>query len=97
MKLDLELLSMRFSQAKDEPPVPTDGINPYLLEKILLPCMNDESVLLRDIDYDAFEIEDIDDLESYYDSLSRAGCQLGPLPETVRKCPPEARKARLFC
>lgn len=97
MKLDLELLSMRFSQAKDEPPVPTDGINPYLLEKILLPCMNDESVLLRDIDYDAFEIEDIDDLESYYDSLSRAGCQLGQLTETVRKCPPEARKARLFC
>lgn len=97
MKLDLTLLSMRFSQAKEEPSVPTDGVNPYLLEKILLPCMNGESVLLRDIDYEAFEVEDIDSLEDYYDELSRAGSQLGQLAETVRKCPPEARKVRLFC
>lgn len=97
MKLDLKLLSMRFSQAKDELPVPTDGVNPYLLEKILLPCMNGGSVLLRDIDCDAFEVEDVDELEKYYDKLSRAGSQLGQLTETVRNCPPEARKVRLFC
>ena len=40
MKLDLKLLSMRFSQAKDEQPVSTEGVNSYLLEKILLPYMN---------------------------------------------------------
>lgn len=97
MKLDLTLLSMRFSQTEDEPPVSTDGINPYLLEKILLPCMNGESVLLRNIDYEAFEVEDIDSLEDYYDELSRAGSQLGQVTEAVRKCPPEARKVRLFC
>ena len=97
MKLDLTLLSMRLSQAKDELPVPTDDVNSYLLEKILLPCMNSESVLLRDIDYEAFEVEDVDELEKYYDKLSRAGNQLGQLMETVRKCPPEARKIRLFC
>ncbi len=97
MKLDLKLLSMRLSQVKDEPPVPTDGVNSYLLEKILLPCMNGGSVLLRDIDYGAFEVEDVDALEEYYDELSRAGGQLGQLMETVRNCPPEARKARQFC
>lgn len=97
MKLDLTLLSMRFSQTEDEPPVSTDGINPYLLEKILLPCMNGESVLLRNIDYEAFEVEDIDSLEDYYDELSRAGSQLGQVTEAVRKYPPEARKIRLFC
>lgn len=97
MKLDLTLLSMRFSQTEDEPPVSTDGINPYLLEKILLPCMNGESVLLRNIDYEAFEVEDIDRLENYYDRLCRAGRQLERLAETVWNCPPEALKARLFC
>ena len=58
MKLDLKLLAIRFSQAKDEPPAPTEGVNPYLLEKILLPCMNGESILLRDIDYSAFDVEE---------------------------------------
>lgn len=97
MKLDLKLLSMRLSQAKETPPVPTDGVNPYLLEKILLPCMNDGKVFLRDIDYEAFEIEDVDRLENYYDRLCRAGRQLEQLAETVRNCPPESLKARLFC
>lgn len=97
MKLDLTLLSMRFSQTKDEPPIPTAGVNSYLLQKILLPCMNGESVRLRDIDYDAFEVEDVDTLERYYDDLSRAGGRLRQFTETVQNCPPEARKARQFC
>lgn len=97
MKLDLKLLSMRLSQVKNEPPVPTDSVNGYLLQKILLPCMNGESIRLRDIDYDAFDIEDVDELESYYDGLSRAGGRLTQLMETVQNCPPEARKARQFC
>lgn len=97
MKLDLTLLSMRFSQAKDEPPVPTNGVNGYLLQKILLPCMNGENIRLRDIDYDAFEVEDVDELEEYYDKLSRAGRRLRQFTETVQNSPPEARKVRLFC
>ena len=76
MKLDLKLLSMRFSQTKDEPPAPTDGVNPYLLEKILLPCMNGESILLRDIDYSAFDVEDIKPLAEYHDELAQARYKL---------------------
>ena len=97
MKLDLKLLSMRFSQMGDEPPGPTSGVNPYLLEKILLPCMNNEKVCLRDIDYDAFDMEDVDLLERYYNDLSRAGGKLQQLTETVQNIRPEARKARMFC
>ena len=97
MKLDLKLLSRRFSQMKNEPPVPTEGINSYLLEKILLPCMNNGTIYLRDIDYDAFDIEDIDFLERYYDDLSRAGGKLHQFIDTVQNLPPEAQKARMFC
>lgn len=97
MKLDLKLLSIRFSQAKDEPPVSTEGVNPYLLEKILLPSLNGGTIYLRDIDYGAFEAEDIGPLEEYYTQLWNAGGKLGQLTETVRKLPPEARKARMFC
>ncbi len=97
MKLDLKLLSMRFSQVKEEPPVPTKGVNPYLLEKILFPSLNGGAIYLRDIDYEAFEIEDIGPLEEYYSQLLKAGGSLSQLTETVRKLPPEARKARVFC
>ncbi len=97
MKLDLKLLSMRFSQAKDEPPVPTEGVNPYLLEKILLPCMDGGTIRLRDIDYKAFNVEDIDPLEEYYSKLLKEGGKLKQFTETVRDTPPEARKARMFC
>lgn len=97
MKLDLKLLSMRFSQAKDEPPVPTDGVNKYLLEKILLPNMSGESVYLRDIDFDAFDMEDINILAEYYGELYKAGGKLRQLIGTVGKVPPEACKARVFC
>lgn len=97
MKLDLKQLSMRLSQAKDEPPVPTDGVNKYLLEKILLPCMSGTTILLRDIDYDIFDIEDVDLLEKYYNELSRAGGRLFQLMETMRNLSPQAQKTRRFC
>ena len=97
MNLDLKLLSMRFSQAKDEPPVPTDGVNNYLLGKILRPCMNGSTVYLQDIDYEAFDLEDIDRLENYYDNFSRVNSKLRQLIQTVAKLPPEAQKLRSFC
>jgi hypothetical protein len=97
VKLDLELLSMRFSQAKDEPPVSSDGVNQYLLEKILQPCMNGESILLRDIDYNAFELEDIGPLAEYHDALAQAVYKLEQLTKTVQNLPPQAKKSRTFC
>lgn len=97
MKLDLKLLSIRFSQMKNEPPVSIDGVNPYLLEKILLPCMNGEKVHLGDIDYTAFDVEDIEALAEYHDALGRAEYKLKQLVETVDNLPPEASKARMFC
>lgn len=97
MKLDLKLLSMRFSQTKDEPPAPTEGVNPYLLEKILLPCMNGESILLRDIDYSAFDVEDIEPLAEYHDELAQARYKLEQLTKTVQNLPPAAKKSCTFC
>ena len=97
MKLDLNLLSIRFSQAKDEQAVSTDGVNKYLLEEILLPCMNDKDVYLRDINFEAFDTEDVNELERYYGELFRAGMKLRQLTETVGKLSAEAQKARMFC
>ncbi len=97
MKLDLKLLSMRFSQAKNEPPVSTEGVNPYLLEEILLPYMNGASLLLRDIHYNSFEVEDVETLAKYHDELAQAGHELSQLIKTVQNLPPESQMFRTFC
>jgi len=97
MKLDLKLLSTRFSQAEDESPASTEGVTPYLLKEILLPSLNGKTLRLKDIDYEAFDLEDIEPLEDYYLELSDACGKLRLFTETVRKIPPEARKARMFC
>ncbi len=97
MKLDLKLLSVSLSQLEDEPPVPIDGVDPYLLEKVLRPCMDGADIRLRDMDFDAFDAEDIDVLEGYYNALSREAGKLRQFTGTVQKLPPEAHKARRFC
>ena len=83
MRLDLELLSIRFSQKKEEPPVPQDGISAYLLEKILMPALDSKDIYLKDVDFTAFDVDDIDKLEDYYNQLYSRGQGLDQFIQTV--------------
>ena len=97
MKLDLKLLSTRFFQAPDGPPASTEGVNPYLLEHILKPYMREETVLYGDIDFDAFEDDDLRRLENYCEELHDAAAKLDQFVGAVAKTHPESRKQRAFC
>lgn len=97
MKLNLKLLATRFSQAEDESPVPEDGVNRYLLDNILRPTMSGDTLCLGDIDYDAFDEDDVFALEDYHERLARAAGLLGQFAQTVDHIPPTPKKARMFC
>ena len=97
MRLDLKLLSMRFSQKKEEPPVSQEGLNPYLLEKILMPALDGTDIYLRDIDFTAFNAEDVSELEDYYSQLYEAGWSLEQFVQTVAQTQPVASRIRSFC
>lgn len=97
MKLDLNLLSMRFSQAKETPAVSTDSVNPYLLEKILQPCMDGQDVYIGDIDFDAFDVEDIGLLAEYLDKLILVAMKLAQFTEALNNMDPIASRERMFC
>lgn len=97
MRLDLKLLSMRFSQKKEEPPVSSEGVDPYLLEKVLRPVMDGRTVFLRDIDFDAFCTEDIEPLEEYHDALIRERLRLEKFTGAVQNTPPVPSAVRMFC
>ena len=97
MRLDLELLSIRFSQKKEEPPVPQDGINTYLLENILMPTLDSKDIYLKDVDFTAFDVDDIDKLEDYYNQLYSRGQGLDQFIQTVAQILPSASSVRSFC
>lgn len=97
MKLNLKLLATRFFQAKDEPLVPEDGVNRYLLESVLRPNLDGDTLCLGDIDYDAFDEEDVSALEDYYNNLARTARILGQFAHTVDRVPPAPQTTRMFC
>lgn len=97
MRLDLKLLSMRFYQEREEPPIPQDGLNRYLLEKILTPAQHHTDIYLQDIDFTAFDVDDVDALENYYSQFYNARLRLGQFIQTVAQTVPVAGSARSFC
>ena len=80
-----------------EPPVPQDGINTYLLEKVLMPALDSKDIYLKDIDFTAFDVDDIDKLEDYYDQLYSTGRGLDQFIQTVAQTLPSASSVRSFC
>ena len=97
MKLDLKLLSIRFSQAEDQLCGAEDGVYRYLLEHILRPNLEGEFLRLGDIDFDAFEADDVPALEEYYDRLYKTSQNLAQFAQTVARVPPAPKAARVFC
>ena len=97
MKLNLKLLATRFSQTKDGPPVSEDGVNRYLLENVLRPNLEGNLLRLGDIDFDAFEADDVPVLEDYFDRLSQASRDLSQFAQTLSRVPPAPKAGRAFC
>ncbi len=97
MKLNLKLLATRFFQAKDEPPVSDEGVNRYLLENVLRPNLEGNLLRLGDIDFDAFDADDVSALEDYYDRLSQASRDLSQFAQTLSRVPPAPKAVRAFC
>ena len=97
MRLDLKLLAMRLSQKKAEPTISQERVNSYLLEKILTPALNRADIYLGDIDFNAFDVDDVDELEHYYNRLYNVSEGLEQFVQTVAQTRPVAGSTRSFC
>lgn len=97
MKLNLKLLATRFSQAADQPCVSEEGVNRYLLERVLRPNLEGNLLRLGDIDFDAFEAEDVPALEAYYERLYKTSQDLSQFAQTLDRVPPAPKAVRAFC
>lgn len=97
MKMDLKVLCKQLAQAKKEDAVSAEDCNAYLLERVLRPLMRNETVLLKDVDFGRFDIEDIGQLVEYYESLEVQSGKLSQLVGALANIAPTACKSRRFC
>ncbi len=97
MKLHLKELCRELGRAKEEETVPTAGVNPYLLEKVFRPALRGEAPMIRKIDYDQFEEEDIGGLCDYYESMWKTSQKLELFAGAVANLDPVACRNRRFC
>ena len=97
MKMDLKCLCKHLARAKEEEAVSTANCNPYLLERVLRPLMRQETVLLKDVDFGQFDVEDIQEITGYYESLEMQGRKLMELVGAFANLEPVACKTRRFC
>ena len=97
LELDLDLLSRNLVKAADEPAAPVEDVSPYLLEHVLNRALNGEPVSVADIDFDAFEDDDVEMLEDHYDKLVDAGRDIRQFAVNLIKTTPVASAVRAFC
>lgn len=97
MKMDLKVLCKLLAQAKEEEAVSAEDCNAYLQERVLRPLMRSETVLLKDVDFGRFDIEDIGQLVEYYESLEVRSGKLSQLAGALANIAPTACKSRQFC
>lgn len=97
MKLDLELLAEKLRQRENKPPVSEAYVNPYLLDHVLRPALNGADIAMTDIDYAAFDLEDVALLADYYCDLEEVCRKLSRMTGMIGSAVPAARAVRMFC
>jgi len=97
MKVELRQLAALLSRLEDEPVIPRDGVNSYLLDKVLAPSMNGDALCLGEIDFDAFDLEDVSVLADYYDDLQQQSYVLSQWARAMVEVLPAASSSRAFC
>lgn len=97
MKLNLKDLYRAFEQAEEGVTTPIDGVNTYLLEKVLRPTLQGKAPRLQEIDYSKFEDDDISDLADYCERLGRSVVKLEQFTGAVAAIEAIPSHSRQFC
>jgi len=98
MKIDLHRFAEKLKSTASENTVSgKEEVLPYLYDHILLPLLSGRLVRYGDIDFDAFEADDLRVLSYYCDEINRTVYRLEMLNRKLIKTPPAASRHRVFC
>lgn len=97
MQFDVSLLSKNLSAVKEQPTVPAHEVNPYLLEKLILPLRRGEKLCYGQVDFSAFDIDDLRTAAGYSDECDRMSATLESLAEAIIQADAMPCRTRAFC
>lgn len=97
MELNLKRLSESFSAAQAEDTVPKGDTNPYLIAAIIDPLRAGRAVKYGDIDFSAFELDDLRTAAGYCEDISMTMYKLEKLVANMAASEAAACKTRSFC
>ncbi len=69
----------------------------YLMEAIVIPLLNDQSVTLASLDYDRFDEEELDSLMAYLDGVTEKVERLREIILPIEKLAPLCVSHPVFC
>ena len=97
MQFDVSLLSKNLLSAKGERTVPTDEVNAYLLEKVIWPLRRGEKLRYGQVDFSAFDIDDLRVAADYTEKCDRVSGGLETLMESIILADAMPCRKRAFC
>lgn len=96
-KIDRELLLQNMLALPEEELSPIPKNLYYLMEAIVTPLLNDETIPLSSLDYDRFEEDDLDFLVGYMEEIEKKDSRLRWLNSEIGRLSPLCVHQPVFC
>lgn len=97
MDLNLKALCAALQKAAPEETVPSDHVNPYLLNEVLTPLQRGVELRYGEIDFSRFDVDDLRSLAGYCEDRDRISYKFGNLFKALDLAAPMACRHRAFC
>lgn len=97
MEIVLKIFCNNLEQAKANKNMDTSGLSDYLMNHLFWPYLRGKKIRLGDLNYDAFELHELDRLMEYVDDLEYFTNTVGRMTERLNKSIPLARTTKSFC
>ena len=97
MDLNLKALCAALQKVTPEETVPSDHVNPYLLNEVLTPLLRGVELRYGDIDFSRFNVDDLRSLAGYCEERDRILYKFGNLFKVLDTAAPAACRQRAFC
>ena len=98
MIVDLKMLITELSGAESSKlPIQEYPVTKYLLDNLMNPLITGKTMQLGDLDFSAFDLDDLEDLQEYLNENIRLNNALTGLNQFFYKAEPQAVARRSFC